>query len=265
MHTTFVIVAYRSAGVLHDCLGAIRGLPDSSALVVDNGSGDASVAIARACGAAVVQLGSNRGFAVAANAGAAQSTSPLVCFLNPDCRVDAATLAAARLALAPRSRACAVPDFLQHGGRVQGRQPGYTPRKLLADILETSGRGAGLCRRLRRHPRHHDHGWHWPLGTCLFVPADFFRAVGGFDPRYFMYMEDVEFGRSVGRLHGSVIALGTAVTHLGGRGSDVDDGVRLDLLDRGRLQYARRHHGQGFHLLLRLLRRRRQGPQGHAA
>ena len=38
----------------------------------------------------------------------------------------------------------------------------------------------------------------WLSGACLFVRADVFHAVGGFDERYFMYFEDVDFGRRVG-------------------------------------------------------------------
>ena len=39
----------------------------------------------------------------------------------------------------------------------------------------------------------------WLSGSCLLVRWDAFEAVGGFDERYFMYMEDVDLGDRLGR------------------------------------------------------------------
>ncbi len=39
----------------------------------------------------------------------------------------------------------------------------------------------------------------WLSGSCLLVRWDAFDAVGGFDERYFMYMEDVDLGDRLGR------------------------------------------------------------------
>ncbi|WP_308221047.1 glycosyltransferase family 2 protein [Gordonia sp. ABSL49_1] len=39
----------------------------------------------------------------------------------------------------------------------------------------------------------------WLSGSCLLVRREAFDAIDGFDSRYFMYMEDVDFGDRVGR------------------------------------------------------------------
>nr|WP_047261388.1 glycosyltransferase family 2 protein [Corynebacterium mustelae] len=39
----------------------------------------------------------------------------------------------------------------------------------------------------------------WLSGSCLLVKWDAFNAIGGFDERYFMYMEDVDLGDRFGR------------------------------------------------------------------
>lgn len=44
-----------------------------------------------------------------------------------------------------------------------------------------------------------EHEAGWLSGSCLLVRWDAFEAIGGFDERYFMYMEDVDLGDRFGR------------------------------------------------------------------
>lgn len=243
MHVTVVIVTYQSAAVLGPCLEALRGLEDVRVRVIDNASTDASRDIAGRCGAEVVPLERNIGFAAAANRGAQGVPDGLLCFLNPDCHLTAEAVQLARAALGDGRAACCVPAFDQGGEVVPGRQPGYTWRKVLADVLESRSGLRFVSRRLRRHPRHHDRGWHWPLGTCLFVQARYFAAVGRFDEGYFLYMEDVEFGLQVRRSGGEVIALPVTLRHVGMQGSTIPSDRRQRMLDDARIRFARRHYG----------------------
>ena len=159
MHVTVVVVTYQSAGMLGACIESARGLDDVSVRVVDNASTDASCAIARSLGAEVVALSRNTGFAAAATRGAEGVATGLLCFLNPDCELTAGAVQAAREALGSGRLACCVPEFEQGGDVVRGRQPGYTWRKVLADVTEGNHRLRSVTRWLRRHPRHDDHGW----------------------------------------------------------------------------------------------------------
>ncbi|MCE9630707.1 MAG: glycosyltransferase [Planctomycetia bacterium] len=243
MHVTVIIVTYESAAVLGPCLESVRGLEDVSVRVVDNASTDASRDIARSLGADVMPLERNLGFAAAANRGAEGVSAGLLCFLNPDCCLTAEAVRVAREALGDGRGRCGVPDFEQGGEVVSGRQPGYTWRKVLADVMEGNRRLRFATRWLRRHPRHHHRDWHWPLGTCLFVPAEYFRAVGRFDERYFLYMEDVEFGIQVCRSGGEVIGLPVRLRHVGMQGSTISSERRQQMLDEARIQFARRHYG----------------------
>lgn len=252
MKTTVIIVTHESADVLDDALQALDRIPGLSILVVDNASTDASTAIAERHGARVLRLPGNTGFATAANAGAQASQTDFLCFLNPDCLLDEATMAAALSALAKHPRTCAVPDFMHDDGRVAGCQPGYTRRKLLADILEANAwNPAGWIDRLKAHPHYHDASWNWPLGTCLFIQRDFLRELGGFDASYFLYMEDVDLGRRIHAAGGTIIPLGTTLRHLSMHGSGMPRRQRMKLLNRGRLLFARKVYGVCFAAFLR--------------
>jgi GT2 family glycosyltransferase len=249
-----VVVTFDSAEVLGDCLDAVGERRPADIVVVDNGSSDDSVVVARSRGVRVVLNAENLGFARAANAGAAAATAPLLCFLNPDCLPGADLFARATAALAGRPLLCAVPDLLEPGGaRVAGRQPGYTPLKLIVDVLETAYGATALSRRLRRRHDLHDRGWWWPHGACLFTHRETFLALGGFDPRFFVYMEDVDFGLRLARAGGEVVALDAVVRHGQGRGARVAPRERRRLLQTSRIAYGRRHHGRALAMVLAAL------------
>lgn len=50
----------------------------------------------------------------------------------------------------------------------------------------------------------------WLSGSCLLVRPEAFAAIGGFDDRYFMYMEDVDFGDRLARAGWSNVYVPTA-------------------------------------------------------
>jgi N-acetylglucosaminyl-diphospho-decaprenol L-rhamnosyltransferase len=253
MTISFVIVTYQSSDVIEDCLRHAQSVPTSEIIVVDNASTDDTVAKILAMGVRVDVLKANLGFASAANIGASIARDDLLCFLNPDCHVNVAVCEAAVLAMRNRTNACAVPDFRTGDCIVAGRQPGYTYLKLIVDMMEASHWPHALVRRLRRRPNHHDTNWHWPLGTCLFVPKETFVALGGFDSSYFMYMEDVELGRALSLAGGEVISLPHILDHGGATGSRVSWKRRRDILAEGRLAYGRRHYGWPFMALMKII------------
>ena len=86
---SIVVVAHDSSADLEVSLPAAasqRGVR-TELVVVDNASRDASREVAARCGARVLVLDGNRGFAGGANAGIAASSGRYVLTLNPDCRL----------------------------------------------------------------------------------------------------------------------------------------------------------------------------------
>lgn len=56
----------------------------------------------------------------------------------------------------------------------------------------------------------------WLSGSCLLVRRDVFTALGGFDPRFFMYFEDVDLGFRLGKGgYRNVYEPSVRVTHTG--------------------------------------------------
>jgi N-acetylglucosaminyl-diphospho-decaprenol L-rhamnosyltransferase len=81
------------------------------------------------------------------------------------------------------------------------------------------------------------------MGAALLIPVNEFRAVGGFDERFFMNCEEVDLQRRL-RARGvlSVFAGGVEVLHEGGGSSDPE--ARRSWLVESRLVYARKWGGE---------------------
>jgi hypothetical protein len=184
-----IIVNWNAGDALGACLASLAG--DRAAvrelIVVDNDSSDGSAAAARrhGLGPRVIETGRNLGFAQGANRGAGEATGEALVFLNPDARVLPGAIAALADALAATPAAgIAGGSLVDDAGRWQPAAARFGPvGHLMLDT--TAGR---LVARWRRAPHRVD----WVYGTFMVVRRDLFRQLGGFDPRYFLYGEDLD-------------------------------------------------------------------------
>jgi GT2 family glycosyltransferase len=176
-----VIPNWNGAARLPKLLRSLAGQsrPFDQVIVVDNGSSDGSADLAQ------VQLGENRGFAVAVNRGVAEARgADWIAVLNNDVVLDARWL---ELLLA------APPEFALRTGRtLQAANPA-----LLDGAGDALSLGLGAVRLGYGKP---DGPRYWQarevLGVCFaaaLVRADAFAACGGLEERFFAYLEDVEF------------------------------------------------------------------------
>jgi GT2 family glycosyltransferase len=85
---SFVVVNFNGRDFLGPCLESIRAqtVPPFEVIVVDNGSSDDSISLARLCEPVVrvIETGRNLGFPAACNLGISQSSGQLVAILNND-------------------------------------------------------------------------------------------------------------------------------------------------------------------------------------
>jgi len=219
-----VVVTYSPGESLRTFLGSLRGATSRPVEVVlaDNGSTDGAPERAAADPAVrLLPVGGNVGYGAAANAGLSDAGSGWALVANPDIvlgpgAVDEMLAVAARW---PRA-ATVGPAIRTPEGEL------YPSARDLPQLSTGIGHAVlgwvwpgnpwtARYRREREAPRERTAGW--LSGACFLVDLEAFHAVGGFDPGYFMYFEDVDLGQRLGRagfLH--VYAPSAVVTHEGG-------------------------------------------------
>jgi N-acetylglucosaminyl-diphospho-decaprenol L-rhamnosyltransferase len=197
-----VVVNYEAGDLLGNCVASL--LADDSAgpaevVVVDNGSRDGSVSRMQAAypGVAVVVPGHNLGYAGAANIGIAATTAPVVVVCNADLEVEHGTAAAALARFAAESDLAALgprivnPDGTQYPSA--RREPGMVDSigHALFGMVAPRNRFTRRYRELDADPER-PRDVDWVSGAMLFLRRAALTSVGGWDERYFMYLEDVD-------------------------------------------------------------------------
>jgi len=185
-----VIPNWNGARWLPGCLDSLAAqtLQPAEVIVVDNGSTDDSVAIARLRGIRVLELRHNTGFAVAANRGIEAASASAVALVNTDVELEPDWLARMAAALdADASAASVACKMLDLRDRSELYDTG--------DIL----RRDGVCEQRGRF-RRDDGRYDEPdevfaacAGAALYR-REAVLSVGGFDERFFAYLEDVDLG-----------------------------------------------------------------------
>lgn len=170
--------------------------------VVDNASTDGSAAaLGDLPWVRVVPMGTNAGFAAAANAGAADTKAPLLLFLNPDILHTPGCLAAMKKGLASHPGAAGGAGLLlgEDGRGQEDFQLRHLPKPVLA--LQELFLPSSLRGRLpgyRRHfyleeDRSRPFRVEQPAAACLLLRREVFEAVGGFDESFVpAWWEDVD-------------------------------------------------------------------------
>lgn len=236
-----VSVCYNSTGVAAQMLASIPG--GCEIVLVDNGSKDVDEleALAAKFGARLIKNGRNLGFGAACNIGAAQCSREFILFENPDTVLDAETIA--KLVVA----ADRYPDAAA-----------FNPRISRENGAEYFKRGSCLLPRAQKMPRG------WPEQDCevsilsgasLMVRKASFDAVGGFDPKIFLYHEDDDLALRLQQQCGKLMFIRNAhVTHAMGRSTvRSPETASLKAFHMGQSRvYAAQKHGRPFAFLTAL-------------
>jgi GT2 family glycosyltransferase len=226
-----VIVAYGAPELLADCLAALEG--KHRVIVVDNSSSARVRSVVDAAGASYRNPGRNLGFAAGVNLVLEELALPDtdVLLLNPDATIVPSSIARlrARLEECPRL-ACVGPRERQPCSGVEQRVAWPFPT-LLGGLIEAIGFSS-----LRR-------GTDSISGAVLLLRGEALVEIGGFDERFFLYYEDIDWERRASRLGwGTAICDGAWATHIGA--ATDSDQVRHELRVRAAEErYVRKHYG----------------------
>ncbi|MFI5937431.1 glycosyltransferase family 2 protein [Actinoplanes sp. NPDC051494] len=248
-----VIVSYNTKDLIQRCLRTLLASRTMDVpfdvTVVDNASADGSAdAIARAFPEVrLIRLAENVGWGRAVNRGAVASTGAYLQLLNPD--------------------AAPVGHPVAELARFARRHPEhriYTARTLHADGTDdmyccwglpslrgyaayATGLSAAFPGRAWANPeglpgydRRSVREVPAVSGCCMLVDRELFNELGGFDPRYFLYSDDIDLCTRAAALGARpVVVPEAAVEHVGGASSS-SEGQRIKIL-RGKATYVRGH------------------------
>lgn len=188
-----VIPSWNSAALLPPCLASLRDQEvELETLVVDNGSGDGTLALLEREGVPHLSLPENVGFARAMNLGAARVEAEAILALNADTVLEPRAVRALLAALAAQPALGGVqPRILQlEAGE---RDPDGARLYSAGQALTRDGRaielGAGEAQTPRYLARRKVFG---VCGAACLLRRELFDRLGGYDERYFSFYEDVD-------------------------------------------------------------------------
>lgn len=252
---SIVIVNWNAGQQLRDCISSIgraghEGFVLFEVVVVDNGSADDSLDGVEQLGVpvSVIRNSENRGFAAACNQGAAQATGDYLLFLNPDTVLFEGSLTRPIEFMERKENSsigiCGIKLLDEHGSY-------STSCARFPSARIFFGAATGLSRLFPRvFPRHLMTGIECEnggvvdqvIGAFFLVRGELFRKLNGFDERFFVYFEEVDFSLRAKRLgYSSYLLAGATAFHKGGGCTDAVKATRLFYSLRSRLQYGKKH------------------------
>jgi GT2 family glycosyltransferase len=247
------VISYNTRDLLRGVIDSALADGASTIIVADNGSSDGSVDMIRAeyPMVRVVVNHSNPGYGVASNEAIALTESQYVLLLNSDVVFRPGTLKALTDYLDEHPRAGIVGPRLTNADGTLQRSCHEFPRPFVS-LLEHSWVGAVVCsipvlrrRYLRTWTHDHARPVPWVVGAALAIRKEPFARVGGFDPSFFMYFEEVDLAyrmmRAGWETHFAPVA---EITHFGGASTQQMRTAMFGQYYRAALQFYDRHRSQ---------------------
>jgi GT2 family glycosyltransferase len=247
-------VSWNAKEHLARCLEHLAQQAPHELIVVENGSTDGSSELLSARSDLTVIDLENPGFGAANNAGARLAKGDYLLLVNSDCELQEDALRILAQVLDENPRVGIVAPLLRRPtGRLQ-RSAGREP-SLLTELLKKT--------MLHRIVKYYTYGsWSydedrtvdWVSGACMMVRRELFKHVGGFDERFFMFMEDLDLCKRVRDAGYDVqFTTQTSAIHYGGASqSAVTTGMLLESERSVRL-YFHKHHGPRAVTAIRVL------------
>ncbi len=187
--TSIIILSYNSRKDLTECISSLidQTYPDKEIIIVDNASTDGSPEFVRKSfpGIKLIETGSNLGYPAGNNAGASQAKGKYIIVVNPDTVADPQWLDELIRPLEENPEiALTTSKILMYGQR--GR--------INTCANHSHFTGLDFCRGL--HEPSSSFSYPQEVGAvsgCSFaIRREVFEELGGFDPDFFLYLEDID-------------------------------------------------------------------------
>jgi GT2 family glycosyltransferase len=252
-----IVVNWNAGHQLADVISSIRhhhaGLV-ASVIVVDNASTDNSLELLDArvrdlpFPIQMIRNKENRGFAAACNQGAASAESKYLLFLNPDTKLLGNSLSVPFAFMEKPEN-----DKVGICGIQLTNEAGLVSRTCVRfpSVCRFAVQALGLSRLPQLRSWNHlieewNHGETREvdqlIGAFFFVHADLFHILEGFDERFFVYFEEVDFSYRAHLVgYRSVYLADAQAFHAGGGTSQQVKADRLFYSLRSRLLYSFKH------------------------
>lgn len=263
---SIVIVNWNAGPLLLECVRSLLDLRHADALplqiiVVDNASSDGSIDCLQDFSSVTAIINAeNRGFAAACNQGAAMAVGDELLFLNPDCRVGSGSIEVCAKLL--RSNASVgVVSVALYGDEGRISRSCHSFPNLGHFLIQIIG-----LNRLSKHiPDGSMRNWQHAddrivdhvIGAFYMTRRSEFISLGGFDERFFVYLEDLDLSFRYHQAGWRCMFLAApAAYHKGGGTSENAKAARLFFSTRSRILYAFKHFSLSaawIHLLATLL------------
>lgn len=215
-----IVVTYRSAATIDECLSRLRNSLGVQAIrVVDNQSDDGTLDIVQRHASADPRLRfianpDNPGFSVGCNQGAADlepsaDEDDWLVFVNPDCMVERDTLLQLQALAASLGEALVSADLINEQGErdvaVRRRDPDFGA--MLAGLLRPWAAPKMAVAPDDAQPLQQVEA---TSGALMLMPRQLFARIGGFDEGYRLHAEDLDLCRRV-REAGAIVAVANRV------------------------------------------------------
>ena len=241
-----VVVSYNALPWLERSLESVMGL---ETIVVDNGSADASVEVARRHGALVIEQ-ENRGFGAGNNAGMRAASGDYFLLLNSDAWVVGdAVERLVEFAEAHPEAAVVGPRLLNEDGTLQRSARGFPSLWRLATeyfFLRKLAPGSRTLNAFYGSRFAHDEvrEAEFLMGACLLVRRQAADTVGLFDEDFFMFSEETDWCYRFRQAGWKVLFYpGAEFVHVGGATTARDWGPMYREQLRGHLRFLAKHKG----------------------
>ena len=235
------------------------GVSNHEIIVVDNASDDDSVeAVGRDFPAVkVITLPENAGYAKANNRGAEEASGRFLLFLNNDTEVAPDTIG--KILDIKKNHpefGIVAPLVFYADGSLQlswGRDLHLHSEVFLKFFAERWHRW-----RFRGKKRQMDRDVDWVSGACFLIERRLYHQVGGFDERFFLYIEDADLGKRIRQLGYKIHLTSQAriIHHLGQSVAKMSGRAMLEA-KRSQLHYYCKHNSRAALAALRLYLRLR--------